>query len=197
VGSEQCVNVDVGTLLARFRAEHGNVEIRLQQAGSAVMAQNVADGRLDLAFVTLPGPPPEGVRLLPLTSEPMVLLCEPGHRLAREPWAEWRQLGDEAFVDWHQDWGARQLTDRAFAASGTIRRVGIEVYDVHTLIDMVRHGLGVAVVPHPISRKGQAAPLAVVPLKGQEDLHWRVSVALPSGDRHSPAARELLSYLGL
>lgn len=60
VGTEQCVNVDVGALLARFRAEHGNVEIRLRQAGSAVMAQDVADGRLDLAFITLPGPPPEG-----------------------------------------------------------------------------------------------------------------------------------------
>lgn len=197
VGSEQCVNVDVGALLARFRAEHGNVEIRLRQAGSAVMAQHVADGRLDLAFVTLPGPPPEGVRLLPLTSEPMVLLCEPGHRLAGEPYVEWEQLGDETFVDWHQDWGARQLTDQAFAASGTSRRVGIEVYDVHTLIDMVRHGLGIAVVPQPISRKEQAAPLAVVPLKGGQDRHWEVSVALPAGGAHSPAARELLSYLGL
>jgi DNA-binding transcriptional LysR family regulator len=197
VGTEQCVNVDVGALLARFRAEHGNVEVRLRQAGSAVMAQDVADGRLDLAFITLPGPPPEGVRLLPLTSEPMVLLCDPGHRLAAAPYAQWGQLADETFVDWHQDWGARRLTDRAFAASGTPRRVGIEVYDVHTLIDMVRHGLGIAVVPQPISRKEQAASLAVVPLKGQEDQNWEVSVALPSDGRHSPAARELLSYLGL
>ncbi|UWE10387.1 LysR family transcriptional regulator [Actinacidiphila bryophytorum] len=197
VGTEQCVNVDVGALLARFRAEHGNVEVRLRQAGSAVMAQDVADGRLDLAFITLPGPPPEGVRLLPLTSEPMVLLCHPGHRLAGEPYAEWGELADETFVDWHEDWGARRLTDRAFAASGTPRRIGVEVYDVHTLIDMVRHGLGIAVVPQPISRKPEASALAVIPLKGQEDRPWEVSVALPAADRHSPAARTLLSYLGL
>jgi DNA-binding transcriptional LysR family regulator len=194
VGTEQCVTVDVGALLARFRAAHGNVEVRLRQAGSAVMAQDVADGRLDLAFITLPGPPPEGVRLLPLTSEPMVLLCDPGHRLAGEPYAQWGELAGETFVDWHEDWGARRLTDRAFAASGTPRRVGVEVYDVHTLIDMVRHGLGIAVVPQPISRKSEASALAVVPLKGQEDQAWEVSIALPATN-HSPAARALLSYL--
>jgi len=195
VGTEQCVNVDVGALLARFRAEHANVEVRLRQAGSAVLAQAVADGRLDLAFITLPGPPPDGVRLLPLTSEPMVLLCDPGHRLAEEPYVEWAALADETFVDWHPDWGARRLTDQAFAADGTPRRVALEVYDVHTLIDLVRHGLGIAVVPHPISRKKEAGPLAAVPLKGRTEHLWQVSVALPDGDRPSPAARKLLSYL--
>ncbi|WP_328471839.1 LysR family transcriptional regulator [Streptomyces sp. NBC_00448] len=197
VGTEQCVTVDVGALLARFRARHGSVEVRMRQAGSAVLAQDVADGRLDLAFVSLPGPPPEGVRLLPLTREPMVLLCDPRHPLAGEPRVEWARLAGETFVDWHQDWGARQLTDQAFAASGAVRRVALEVYDVHTLIDLVRHGLGVAVVPRPISRKEQAATLAVVPLAGPGGSDWEVSVALPKGDRPSPAARELLSYLDL
>lgn len=196
VGTEQCVNINVGELLARFRAEHANVAVRLRQAGSAVLAQDVADGRLDLAFITLPGPAPDGVRLLPMTSEPMVLLCEPGHRLAGAPYVQWPQLADETFVDWHPDWGARRLTDRAFAASGTPRQVALEVYDVHTLIDMVRHGLGIAVVPEPISRKEQAAALTAVPVKGPAEQRWEVSVALPEGDRPSPAARKLLSYLG-
>jgi len=197
VGTEQCVTVDVGELLARFRAEHANVEVRLRQAGSAVLAQDVADGRLDLAIITLPGPPPEGVRLLPLTSEPMVLLCDPGHRLADASHVECRQLAGETFVDWHPDWGARRLTDGAFAASGTPRRVALEVYDVHTLIDLVRHGLGIAVVPAPIARKKQAATLSAVPIKGVGERSWEVSVALPQGDRASPAARKLLSYLEL
>jgi len=195
VGTEQCVTVDVGALLARFRARHEQVEVRLRQAGSAVLAQDVADGRLDLAFITLPGPPPDGVRLVPLTREPMVLLCHPSHRLAGAASVRWGELAGETFVDWHQDWGARRLTDGAFAADGTTRRVALEVYDVHTLIDLVRHGLGVAVVPRPISRKEQASSLAAVPLAGGAPL-WEVSVALPDGDRSGPAARELLTYLG-
>jgi len=194
VGVEQCVTVDVGALLVRFRAQHTNVEVRLRQAGSASLAQDVVDGQLDVAFVTLPGPSPDGMRLLPLTREPMVLLCDPAHRLAGEPGVRWAQLADETFVDFHPDWGSRRLADRAFAACRTPRHVALEVNDVHTLIDLVRHGLGIAVVPLPIARKEQAATLRAIPLRDAEE-HWEVSIALPDGDRPTPAARELLSYL--
>lgn len=195
VGVEQCVTVDVGALLARFRARHPDVEVRLRQAGSALLVDDIAGGRLDLAFVTLPGPPPEGVRLLPFHQEPMVVLCHPDHRLAGAKKVAWDELPDETFVDFHPDWGARRLTDRIFASGGTRRRVALEVYDVHTLIDLVRHRLGIAVVPQPIAHKPEAATLCALPLTGAEDHVWEVSIALAAGDRTGPAARELLSYV--
>jgi DNA-binding transcriptional LysR family regulator len=197
VGTEQCVaGVDVPALLARFRAEHPQVEIRLQQADSATLITELTAGRLDLAFVAPPDDLPADVRLLPLTSEPMVLLCHPGHALAGAPRVTWHELSGEPFVDFHPSWGARQLTDRAFAAAGAKRQVSLEVNDVHTLIDLVRHGLGVAVVPRPIARKPQAATLGSVPMAGAEPAPtWQLSVATPPGDAIAPAARRLLSYL--
>ena len=196
VGTEQCVaGVDLPALLARFRAQHPEVEVRLRQAGSAALVQDVATGRLDLAFTAWCGQAPEGVHLRPLTRAPMVVLCHPGHRLAAAAKAEWGELSGEAFVDFHPDWGARRLTDRAFAATGVQRRVALEVNDVHSLIDLVHHGLGVAVVPQPIARKDHATGLAALPLAGAEDHLWEVSAALPEEDRVSPAARKLLSYL--
>ncbi|WP_419998604.1 LysR family transcriptional regulator [Streptomyces boninensis] len=197
VGVEQCVTVDVGALLVRFRNAHPEVEVRLRQAGSAVLIDEVAAGRMDLALVTLPGPPPDGARLLPLSREPMVLLCGSDHPLAGASEVKWAELGDATFVDFHTDWGARRLTDEAFAAAGADRRVALEVYDVHTLIDFVRHGLGIAVVPRPIARKPEAASLCAVPMAGADHRMWEVLVAVPAGDHLAPAARELLSYLGL
>ncbi|QXE33557.1 LysR family transcriptional regulator [Streptomyces sp. GMY02] len=196
VGTEQCVTgVHVPGLLARFRADHPEVEVRLRQAGSASLVEDVAAGRLDLAFVALSGAVPEGVRLVPLASEPMVVLCHPDHPLAGAAEADWAELGDEVFVDFHEDWGARGLTDRAFAAVRTERRVALEVNDVHSLIELVGHGLGIAVVPRPIARKEQAAALCTVPLAGAGDHLWEVSAALPDDQRTGPAARELLAYL--
>jgi DNA-binding transcriptional LysR family regulator len=198
VGTEQCVTgVNVPALLARFRVEHPQVQVRLRQANSTALADEVAAGRLDLAFVALHGRPPEGVRLLPLTREPMVVLCHPGHRLAGAEQVQWWELEGETFVDFHPDWGSRGQTDSAFAAAGTERQVALEVNDVHSLIDLVGHGLGIAMVPRPIARKDQAAALSAVPLAGgtAPDPHWTVSVAVPESDRIGPAARELLSYL--
>ncbi|MEV6317769.1 LysR family transcriptional regulator [Streptomyces sp. NPDC051776] len=197
VGTEQCIaGVDVAALLARFRSERPGVEVRLRQAGSAGLVAEVAAGRLDLAFVALCGPPPVDVRLLPLTHEPMVLLCHPGHRLAGSEEVHWGELGGESFVDFHPDWGARGLTDRGFAEARTERQVALEVGDVHSLIELVGHGLGVAVVPRPLARKPQAAGLSEVRLAGGPEPMWEVSVAVPGGDRVGPAAHELLSYLG-
>lgn len=196
-GTEQCVTgVDVPALLARFRTEHPQVQVRLRQANSAALAEDVAAGRLDLAFVAVDGRAPEGVRLLPLVQEPMVLLCHRGHRLAGATEVKWTDLDGETFVDFHPEWGSRALADRVFASAGVARQVALEVNDVHTLIDLVGHGLGVAVVPRPISRKKQAAALCSAPLTPSAP-PWQVSVAAPEPGRLGPAARELLSYLGL
>ncbi|NLU76598.1 LysR family transcriptional regulator [Streptomyces sp. HNM0575] len=201
VGTEQCIaGVDVPRLLAGFRAEHPEVEIRLRQAGSRLLAEDVAAGRLDLAFVALCGPPPQGVRLTPLTSEQLVLLCHPRHRLAGSAGgdgARWAELKGEALVDFQPDWGVRQLTDRAFAAAGVERQVALEVNDVHSLIELVEQGLGVAVVPRHFARKPQAAGVCAVPLTEGPQPVWEVSVALPAGDAASPAARKLCVLLDL
>ena len=198
VGTEQCIaGVHVPELLARFREEHPQVEIRLRQAGSAQLAESVAAGRLDLAFVALCGPPPQGVRLLPLTEEPLILLCHPGHALAGGQEARWAELKGEALVDFQLDWGVRQLTERTFAAAGIERQVALEVNDVHSMIELVEQGLGVAVVPRHFARKPQASGLCAVPLTEGPQPVWEVSVALPAGDAASPAARKLCAYLDL
>ncbi|WP_314173479.1 LysR family transcriptional regulator [Streptomyces winkii] len=198
VGTEQCIaGVHVPQLLARFRAEHPQVEIRLRQAGSARLAEDVGAGRLDLAFVALCGPPPQGVRLTPIAEEPLVLLCHPGHALAGGEAARWAELKGEALVDFQPDWGVRQLTDRAFAAAGVERQVALEVNDVHSLIELVEQGLGVAVVPRHFARKPQAAGVCAVPLTEGPQPIWKVSLARPHGDAASPAARKLCSLLDL
>ena len=198
VGTEQCIaGVHVPSLLARFRAEHPEVEIRLRQAGSVELAEAVGAGRLDLAFVALCGPPPQGVRLLPLTGEPLVLLCHPGHALAEGTGTRWAELKGEALVDFQPDWGVRQLTDRAFAAAGVERQVALEVNDVHSLLELVEQGLGIAVVPRHFARKPQASGLSAVRLADGPQPVWEVSVAVPEGDAASPAARKLCAYLDL
>ncbi|WP_181764063.1 LysR family transcriptional regulator [Streptomyces albidus (ex Kaewkla and Franco 2022)] len=198
VGTEQCIaGVHVPRLLARFREEHPKVEIRLRQAGSAQLAEAVGAGRLDLAFVALCAPPPQGVRLMPLTEEPLILLCHPGHSLAAGEEARWAELKGEALVDFQSDWGVRQSTDRAFAAAGVERQVALEVNDVHSMLELVEQGLGVAVVPRHFARKPQAAGLRSVELTEGPRPIWQVSVAIPDGDAASPAARKLCSYLDL
>lgn len=179
VGTEQCLGVvDVTTELARFHVEHPGVELQVQQTGSGSLIEDVRLGRLDLAFVAEPGPAPEDVTFLRLATEPMQLICRPDHPFAGLRCTSWDALADAAFVDFHPTWGSRRTTDRGFAAAAIARTVASEVNDVHTLLDFVERGLGIAVVPAIIARK-RPHELAAVDLPPDAP-RWHVAVAVPS-----------------
>src|SRR3954471_7298887 len=64
--------IDLAAILATFRAEHPAVEVDVRHSGGSIeMAREVRDGRLDLAFVALPGDAPAGVELTHLATEPI------------------------------------------------------------------------------------------------------------------------------
>ncbi|MEV4754622.1 LysR family transcriptional regulator [Micromonospora sp. NPDC049559] len=196
IGAEQCLGrLNLPRLLADFRLAHPGVEIALRQGGSTEIAAELRAGRLDLAFVALTGAASEQLDLIPQYVEPMMLLCRPDHWLAEAGAVGWTELRDEVFVDFHRGFGAREVTEDALAAVGHQRRVVVEVNDVHSLLDFVGAGLGVALVPGPIARK-RPDQLRAVPLTRGCAYNWAVSVALPAGRPPSPFAAALLRQAG-
>lgn len=195
LGTEQCIaGVHVARLLAAFRRCHPDVEIRLRQAGSGALAEEVAAGRLDLAFAYRTREDSDQLRSVPLTSEPMTVLCHPGHRLASaDAVLSPPDLAGEIFVDFHPDWGPRRATDAAFAAFGVRRTVSLEVNDVHSLLDLVDENLGVAVVPRHFRHKRPS--LTALPLKGTGEAEYETVALLPPERATSPAARALVTLL--
>ncbi|MXM66018.1 LysR family transcriptional regulator [Streptomyces sp. HUCO-GS316] len=195
LGTEQCIaGVHVARLLAAFRREHPDVEIRLRQAASGALAEEVTAGRLDLAFAVRTRADTDQLRSVSLTKEPMTVLCHPDHRLARAGAAVTPdELGGEVFVDFHPDWGPRRTTDAVFATAGVGRTVALEVNDVHGLLDLVDENLGIAVVPRHFRHK--RASLTAVPLKGTGDARYETVALLPPPEATSPAARALMTLL--
>jgi DNA-binding transcriptional LysR family regulator len=154
IGSLQCLHaVHVPTLLAGFLAEHPGLEIQLRQGGSGELIELVRGGTLDMAFVSRPTRRPDDVNIVALDSEPLVLACALDHRLASLDRAKLADLTDEQFVDFPPDWGTRDLADRVLGSAGIERHVALEVADVHSLLDLVAFGLGVALVPSSFSVK--------------------------------------------
>ena len=154
IGSLQCLHaVHLPALLADFLSAHPGLELRLRQGGSDELIELVRTGRLDVAFVSRPARSPEDVVIGALDCEPLVLACPPGHPLAARPLVKLADLADERFVDFPPDWGTRDLADRVLAAAGVERRVSLEVSDVHSLLDLIASGLGVALVPQSFSAK--------------------------------------------
>ncbi|MGW0881997.1 LysR family transcriptional regulator [Streptomyces sp. NPDC002671] len=195
LGTEQCIaGVHVARLLAAFRGRHPDVEIRLRQAGSGALAEEVAAGRLDLAFAYRTQADSDQLRSVSLTSEPMTVLCHSGHRLAAAGAVLTPEdLAGEVFVDFQPDWGPRRTTDAAFAAAGVRRTVALEVNDVHGLLDLVEENLGIAVVPRHFRHKRPT--LTALPLTDTDEAAYETVALLPPERATSPAARALVTLL--
>ena len=192
IGAEQCLGfVDVNALLERVRRRYPLVDIEFTQAGSRDLVAAVQAGSVDLAFVAGDD---LGSRVVhhELGRRPMVLLLPPQHPLATADAVEWSDLRGEDFVDFQQSWAVRAVGDEAAAASGVSRHVRCAVNDVHTLIDLVQRGMGIALVPQHVASKPQAAGLAVRPLAAPAP-QWVVSAI--TGDASAASAALVLELL--
>ena len=202
VGAEQCLGaVNVPELLERFHRRHRDVEITFTQAGTADLLARLREGELDLAFVAgMPNTKDARLRLTglehaTLLTEPLVLLSPADHPLAGQRSVTWDDLRERTFIDFEASWAIRMITDELFADRKIPRRVAFAVSDVHTLIDMLNRGLGIAVVPQSISRKSIAAALSTVHIADQPDAPWTVSASFLPVDAGTSLATELLSLL--
>jgi DNA-binding transcriptional LysR family regulator len=140
--------IDLAALLTRYHREHPGVRLvpRPAEGGSLDLARDVHDGKLDLAFASLPTGHPKGLDVRTLAAEEMLLACPPDHPLARRRRIALSELGGETFVDYPPGWGTRVSVDRLFTDAGLHREIAVEVGDVPTVSELVRAGFGFAFV---------------------------------------------------
>ncbi|WP_068925212.1 LysR family transcriptional regulator [Planobispora rosea] len=182
--------VDLPVLLRDYRRRHPRVRITLTSAGSQDLIERVRRGGVDVAFLGLPPrTEPKGVRSLRLGGGELVAVVAPGYHLAERE-VELRSLADEPFIDFRAGAAGRAQSDAAFAAAGVRREVPFEVSSADFMVDLVRQGLGVGMLPAAYAPR--FPDLRVIRLRGAparvEHLIW--------DNRPSSAARAFLDLVG-
>jgi DNA-binding transcriptional LysR family regulator len=181
--------VSTARLIASFQRDHPGVRISVRHVGGSTgMARQIAENRLDLGILSLVDQAPAGLELMRLASEPMFLACAPGHPLAASETVSLTSLADERFVDMPEGWGVRMATDRAFAAAGVARTVSFELNDSASVIEFVREGLGVALLPGPMA--AIAPEVRQIPINDAAP-SFDIYLAEPTGRRRTAAATAL------
>ncbi|MFG1925479.1 LysR family transcriptional regulator [Cryptosporangium sp. NPDC048952] len=186
--------IDLPALMADFHGRHPSVQLRLSAApsGSQGLADSLTEGKLDVAFVSMPGGAPPGIVLRDLADAPLDLVVPAGHPLAERNEVRLTDFADEPFVDFPVGYGNRAVTDRAFAAADLQRSVSIEIVNIGAGADFVRHGMGVALLPRFLIP--QRTDLRSLPVT-DADVRWPLSAATSTLRRPSAAARAFLALL--
>jgi DNA-binding transcriptional LysR family regulator len=193
--------IDIPELLGRYRAAHPGIEIRLISGGSLALIDGVRTGEFDVAVTQFVGRTPPGIKAWMLACEPLVAVCAPGHALAGRRGVTLRDLVAETFVDLRRDCGTRQLIDRSFSQNRLTRKIGSEVNDPATQLDLVAHGLGIALVPkaviHGYGASRMSRQLGIVELAGPE-ICWELAAVFAQDEAQQPvgvATRTFLEFL--
>ena len=186
--------IDLPAVLGEFHRRHPGVVLQTTAApsGSQGLIDALIDRRLDLAFVSLPGPRPAGVAITDLARSVLDLVVPMNHPLAERAAVSIHELADFDFIDSPVGYGNRAVADRAFAAAVVPRRVSIEITDIATSVDFVRHGLGVALLPR--FTLDDAVGVCTMAVTGA-DLDWPLSVATAAGRPLGAAAKALIALV--
>ena len=186
--------IDLPGLLGHFHRTHPGVAIRSRTApnGSVGLIDGLLTNELDVAFLSLAGPPPPTLRHRELATVPILLALPEEHPLATKHTLTLADVAAESFVDSPVGYGNRSVVDMAFAREGLSRTVHVEVTDISTTADYVRAGLGLGFIPEfaAAGREG----LRVRHIDGTEIL-WSLHVATAAARRVSAATAALLELV--
>ncbi|MCV7031409.1 LysR family transcriptional regulator [Mycobacterium sherrisii] len=167
--------LNLAAVLEEFRRVHPLVSVRLRQSqtGSAGHLQAIADGRMDLALVSLSSAPSRRVVVRELMHEPMVFVCESSHPLARRRHVRLADLDGRDLIVFPPGWGIRQRLDAGLAEAGVRPVSAYEVADYAIAAELMRHRLAATVLP--INAAKRFPDLRVIPLS--PSLTWTLYLA--------------------
>jgi DNA-binding transcriptional LysR family regulator len=163
-----------------FREAYPNVVLRLQESRSVDLYQQLADERIDAAFVRIPPSDPTGVALAQRKEDATITLQE---------------LASETFIIYgsQHDPGIHAIAFRAFQAAGFNPVVGQQAPHLASTLNLVAVGLGVSFVPASLQRMHMDG-VTYRRLKGAIKLSAPLKLASRRGDP-SAVVRNFLSLV--
>ncbi|MEU8326114.1 LysR family transcriptional regulator [Nonomuraea sp. NPDC048881] len=185
-------SVDLPAELAAFHRLRPGIQISVRDAPVAGLLDALLARELDLAYLALDGAElPAGLAVFDSWDEELVLMTSPDHRLAGAERALLSELTEEPFVDFKAGTGLETAVRRLAAGCGLHRQITCEVTQIRLLVDLVRAGIGVAIVPR---RVAEQEGLPTVRIR-QPDPARTVVLAGRAPVPTNPAAAALLAHL--
>lgn len=143
-------------LLREFRSRFPRVDLQIASGHTALTLGRLLAGDLDLGLVTLPVRA-DKVRVTGVGRDELVVIVPPDHAWASRRRVSTGELAGQPLVLYERQSHATDLIMRALLEGGVFPRVAMEIDHLEAVKEMVRAGLGLAVVPEWAVRSEVAA----------------------------------------
>lgn len=178
--------------LAALLASHGGARVSITPAEPPLLDAWMSEQRFDLGLAEQ-GTPVAGVRIEPVLEADEVVVLPAAHPLAARERLALADFCGQDFISLAADDPYRREIDARFDAAGIARRLRVQTHSAVAVCELVRAGLGLAIV-NPLTAHACSGPdLAVRPLA--VSIPYRVSALIPLHRPAQPLVAQLLSAL--
>ncbi len=184
----------VPQLLARFRQEYPELEIRLAVNNRISVIEQLVGNEVDLAIM---GRSPQSVDMVAaaFAQNPHVVIAAPDHPLAARRKVPVSTLAAETFIVREPGSGTRLAMQQFFTQANVTFKVGMEMASNETIKQAVMAGMGVSFISqHTIGLELQTHKLAILDVRGLPMIRqW--NVAHLANKRLSPMAQAFKAFV--
>ncbi len=155
---------DMSRHMQPFMSRYPQARVLLECLHPHKVEQAVLNDEADLGILSYPAAT-RAIAVIPLRSEPMILVTHPSHRLARRRGVGLTDLGGENFIAFDHELAIRKTIDRALKQQNVKVNVVMEFDNVETIKQAIGIAAGVSILPRPtVLKEIGVRSLAAVPL---------------------------------
>jgi DNA-binding transcriptional LysR family regulator len=143
-------------VLREFASNYPEVELKLSFMDSEQACQQIINGTIEVAIITLPDEGNERLELQPVWHDPLCIVVSRHHALASEPSCTIKRLLKYAAILPSRGTYTRQLIDVALGLDASVNTL-LETHYLETIKAMVKTGLGWSMLPQSMLDKSLTA----------------------------------------
>lgn len=189
-GGAACEHLLPG-VLAAFHADYPRVELRVMSGPSRLTVERLVGGDLDAGLVTLPVRESK-LRLFELGRDELVAIVAPSHRWSSRRRLDLHELREEPLLVYERRSATYEIIERAVLEAGIFPRIVMELDQFGAVTEMVRAGVGLAIVPQ-WAVSGEVAAGRLVSLRiGKNGLYRPLALGLRAEEHQPQTLRSLV-----
>ncbi|MCA1061054.1 LysR family transcriptional regulator [Rossellomorea aquimaris] len=181
------------SIIKQFKTLFPDVQIQLNEYGANKVEEEVRDGMLDLGVVVLPMDE-EQFDVVPFVSEKHMLFVHHSHPLAGKEKVEMRELHDEDFILFSEDFALHDKIIEECRKAGFYPKIAYESSQWDFIGEMIGQNLGISIFPQSISKKVDQRVVKSIPIVNPT-VPWNLGIITKKGRYESFAVREFKKML--
>lgn len=179
-------------VMAKFHHAYPNIELNITEYGGARVVKSIEEGEFELGVAVLPIDEQQ-FHVYPIVEEEMKLLVYKHHRLASRSEVDLKELMDEEFIFYHEEFALNKIMRNYFIAAGFMPKILFKSSQWDLMTEMVSENLGITILPKSICNRAIKKDIKIIDLK--QTILWSLAVITKKDRYTSNAGRTFIDFI--